>query len=150
MPFGIPQKTSGLDRKTMILRWLYLDIVVPCCTIFSLQYSQFLPIMDTMKAIWTPYFAVLQRHGVYTGCSQGQSRGEMAVPASDQVWSQARLGQAGSPWHSDLLPVIADIRAVGRTTPRLIAVSLNERGITAARGGTWSSVQVRRVLAKSC
>jgi hypothetical protein len=46
----------------------------------------------------------------------------------------------------DLLPVIADIQAAGCTTPQQIANALNERGITAARGGSWAAVQVRRIL----
>ena len=49
----------------------------------------------------------------------------------------------------DLLPVIADIQNVGANTLREIAAELNERGITTARGGAWSAVQVQRVLRKS-
>jgi len=37
--------------------------------------------------------------------------------------------------NENLLPVIEDILAVGFSTPQQIAVGLNERGITAARGG---------------
>jgi hypothetical protein len=51
--------------------------------------------------------------------------------------------------NEDLLPVIEDMRAAGATTPQQIADGLNERGITAARGGAWSAVQVRRVLKSS-
>jgi DNA invertase Pin-like site-specific DNA recombinase len=50
--------------------------------------------------------------------------------------------------NEDLLPVIEDIRAAGYTTPQQIADGLNERGITAARGGAWSAVQVRRILGR--
>ena len=50
--------------------------------------------------------------------------------------------------NEDLLPVI-DIRGAGLSTPQQIADGLNERGITAARGGTWSAVQVRRILKSS-
>jgi DNA invertase Pin-like site-specific DNA recombinase len=50
--------------------------------------------------------------------------------------------------NEDLVPVIADIRNAGLTSPQQIADGLNERGITAARGGAWSAVQVRRVLAQ--
>jgi DNA invertase Pin-like site-specific DNA recombinase len=48
--------------------------------------------------------------------------------------------------NEDLLPVIEDILAAGASTPKQIADRLNERGITAARGGAWSAVRVRRVL----
>ena len=50
----------------------------------------------------------------------------------------------------DLMPVIVDIRASGFTTPTQIADNLNARGITAPRGGTWSAVQVGRVLTRFC
>jgi DNA invertase Pin-like site-specific DNA recombinase len=48
---------------------------------------------------------------------------------------------------NDLLPVIADIQADGKTSLRQIATELNHREIQAARGGRWSAVQVARVLA---
>jgi hypothetical protein len=56
---------------------------------------------------------------------------------------------ASSKRNEDLLPVIEDIRAAGYSTPQQIAYGLNERGITAARGGAWSAVQVRRILKPS-
>jgi DNA invertase Pin-like site-specific DNA recombinase len=48
---------------------------------------------------------------------------------------------------ADVLPVIHAIRADGVVTLQGIAERLNERGIPAARGGSWSPVQVSRVLA---
>jgi hypothetical protein len=51
--------------------------------------------------------------------------------------------------NEDLLPVIEDIRDAGYSTPQQIADGLNERGITAARGGAWSTVQVHRILKSS-
>jgi DNA invertase Pin-like site-specific DNA recombinase len=47
---------------------------------------------------------------------------------------------------ADLGPVIEDLRARGLTSLHQIAAGLNARGIPAARGGTWSAVQVKRVL----
>lgn len=46
----------------------------------------------------------------------------------------------------DLLPVVAAIKAEGKTSLRAIADELNKRGITTARGGEWSAVQVKRVV----
>jgi hypothetical protein len=40
---------------------------------------------------------------------------------------------------ADLAPVINDIRAGGAQSLRAIAAELNERGISAARGGEWSA-----------
>jgi DNA invertase Pin-like site-specific DNA recombinase len=48
---------------------------------------------------------------------------------------------------ADVLPVIHAIRADGVATLQGIAETLNEHGIPAARGGSWSPVQVSRVLA---
>ena len=47
---------------------------------------------------------------------------------------------------ADLRPIIADVQASGSSSLRSIAAGLNERGIPTARGGTWSAVQVKRVL----
>jgi DNA invertase Pin-like site-specific DNA recombinase len=49
----------------------------------------------------------------------------------------------------DLAPVIADLRSQGTRTLRDIAAGLNARGIPTPRGGTWSAVQVMRVLGRA-
>ena len=46
----------------------------------------------------------------------------------------------------DLIPIIQSFGPDGTLSLREIAACLNERGITTARGGEWSAVQVRRVL----
>ncbi len=47
----------------------------------------------------------------------------------------------------DLAPVIAALRAAGKTSLRAIAAGLNERSIPTSRGeGEWNAVQVKRVL----
>ena len=50
---------------------------------------------------------------------------------------------------AELAPVIAELQAGGATTLQAIAAALNERGILTARGGIWSAVQVRRVIART-
>jgi len=50
---------------------------------------------------------------------------------------------------NNIAPIIAEIRAGGATSLQDIAAGLNQRGITTARGGTWSARQVARVLARS-
>lgn len=47
---------------------------------------------------------------------------------------------------ADVLPVIRTIQAEGAASLRELAAALNARQISAARGGEWSAVQVRRVL----
>jgi len=66
-----------------------------------------------------------------------QKGGEVAAAAS-----RARIAKRTA----DFLPIIEAIKAEGNTSLRQIAAALNERGITTARGGEWSSVQVLRLL----
>ncbi len=47
---------------------------------------------------------------------------------------------------ADVGPTIRRLQAEGATTLRVIAAGLNAKGIPTARGGTWSAVQVMRVL----
>ena len=63
--------------------------------------------------------------------------------------SAAFRSAAAAKRDEDLLPVILDIQATGLTSRQQIANALNERGITAARGGLWCAVQVRRILPAS-
>ena len=49
-------------------------------------------------------------------------------------------------WALNILPVVDDIRDKGACTLQEIADALNARGVTALRGGAWSSMQVWRLL----
>jgi DNA invertase Pin-like site-specific DNA recombinase len=49
---------------------------------------------------------------------------------------------------TDLLPIVESIRSNGNRSLRGIAAALNQRGVPTARGGEWSAIQVRRLLAK--
>lgn len=44
-----------------------------------------------------------------------------------------------------LAPIIAELRATGRTTLAALADGLNARGVTAPRGGAWSPMAVSRI-----
>lgn len=59
----------------------------------------------------------------------------------------ARIAQADRR-AADLAPMIQAIRSDGTTSAGKIAAVLNERRITAPRGGAWCAVQVRRVLSR--
>jgi len=67
---------------------------------------------------------------------------QAAGRASQTARSQARAG--------DLAPVIHELRDAGVMSLGALARALNERGIPTARGavGTWTPMQVSRVLAK--
>ena len=46
----------------------------------------------------------------------------------------------------NILPIVREIQAAGRTTLREIATSLNARGVRTARGGQWGASAVRNLL----
>jgi hypothetical protein len=46
----------------------------------------------------------------------------------------------------DLAPIIQELQAAGCESLRAIAAGLEERGIPTPRGGSWSAVQVARLL----
>jgi DNA invertase Pin-like site-specific DNA recombinase len=91
--------------------------------------------------------AAAKARGVELGGQRGSldRMGRMALKGN--AASIAKRGAAVAKRNEDLLPVIEDIRGGGHISPQQIADGLNERGITAARGGAWSAVQVRRILA---
>lgn len=79
--------------------------------------------------------------GGFRGGSKGAAKGRT-------ISIEVRKAQAAK--HSaDLAPIIDDIRAKGARSLREIAAGLNERGIPTARGGSWSAVQVWRVLGRA-
>lgn len=82
--------------------------------------------------------------GVVLGGDRGNitSEASKGARASAAVRSAAAAKRAG-----DLLPAIRYAQSHGASSLREIASVLNESGIPAARGGEWSAVQVRRVLA---
>ena len=47
---------------------------------------------------------------------------------------------------AELAPIIADVQASGASSLRQIAAGLNQRNTSAARGGAWTAMQVKRVL----
>jgi DNA invertase Pin-like site-specific DNA recombinase len=90
--------------------------------------------------------AAAKARGVKLGGQRGSLDRMEAMAKKGNAASAAVRRATSAKRNEDLLPVIEDIRGAGLTTPQQIAQGLNERGITAARGGTWSAVQVRRVL----
>jgi hypothetical protein len=48
---------------------------------------------------------------------------------------------------ADLAPIIAGIQGAGVVPLRAMATDLNWRNIPAPQGGTWSAVQIQRILA---
>jgi Recombinase len=67
---------------------------------------------------------------------------EMGARAAGRAAVQARVRNRAL----DLAPAIQELQAAGCESLRAIAAGLEERGIPAPRGGSWSAVQVARVL----
>jgi DNA invertase Pin-like site-specific DNA recombinase len=80
------------------------------------------------------------------GRKLGGDRGNIAAISGlgNQVSAVVR-GQRANKRAGDLVPVIRGMQAGGASL-RQVAAELTRRGITAARGGQWSAVQVKRVL----
>lgn len=74
--------------------------------------------------------------------------GEMVrAPADAIVKARAVIQQRADARASDIGPTVKALQAAGATSLRAIAAGLNAQGIPTARGqGTWSAVQVARVL----
>lgn len=83
------------------------------------------------------------------GTKLGGDRGNLGAvrDAGRALAIQARRARAGA-HATDLAPVITDLRASGVTTLAALADALNEKNIPAARGGSWSPVQVSRALSR--
>jgi DNA invertase Pin-like site-specific DNA recombinase len=86
--------------------------------------------------------AAAKARGVKLGGDRGNLSADNAKGRA--VSLQVRQDQAARR-RSDLAPILAEIRAAGATTLRAVARELDARGVPAARGGRWSSVQVMRV-----
>jgi|SRR5579872_5128167 len=84
------------------------------------------------------------------GVKLGGNRGSIGAQASVGGKASAAVRKAKAVTRAnDLLPVLRAIQANGKASFRQLAAELNSRGIAAARGGTWSPIQVQRLLRRS-
>lgn len=88
--------------------------------------------------------AAAKARGVRVGGNPGNLKRQDVGRARGNAAQAARANARAA----ELAPVIAEIRAEGRHGLRKTARVLNERGITAPRGGQWSSQQVKCLLAR--
>ena len=89
----------------------------------------------------SPRLAAAKRRGVKLGGYRGTTISKAMRKASAEAVVKRANDRA-----VDLMPTIAELQATGATSLRGIAAGLNGRGISTARGGKWSAVQVQRVL----
>ncbi|WP_306224936.1 recombinase family protein [Bosea beijingensis] len=81
------------------------------------------------------------------GVKLGGDRGNLPkVAAQGRAVSLRVRQEKASGRVADLYPIVAEIKAGGASSLRAVAKALNERSITATRGGSWSPVQVSRLL----
>ena len=87
--------------------------------------------------------AAAKRRGVQLGGDRGKPPTAKMRKRSAVVRQQRATERA-----ADIKPTIEELQASGAVSLRAIAAGLNERGIPTAHGaGTWTAVQVSRVLA---
>jgi DNA invertase Pin-like site-specific DNA recombinase len=66
--------------------------------------------------------------------------------AEAAIKAHAANRAAADQFAANLLPIVRDIQAAGRTSLREIAAALNSRGVRTARGGLWGASSVRNLL----
>jgi DNA invertase Pin-like site-specific DNA recombinase len=82
------------------------------------------------------------------GTLLGRRDGEIAKYAAKGLQASIQARQRTSQSRiQDILPTIEALKGAGYTSLRQLAAGLNERGISAPRGGEWSAAQVQRILA---
>ena len=80
------------------------------------------------------------------GTKLGGNRG-VKPTAKTRALSKAALQRRADARAADIAPTVKALQAAGATSLRAIAAGLNAQGIPTPRGaGTWSAVQVARVL----
>jgi DNA invertase Pin-like site-specific DNA recombinase len=92
--------------------------------------------------------AEAKKRGKKLGGRRYNSKGKVVAGSAKARAVATRVRQERSAQRAtDLAPTIQAIQGGGATSLRAIAAKLNEAGIPTARGqGTWSAVQVARVL----
>jgi DNA invertase Pin-like site-specific DNA recombinase len=91
--------------------------------------------------------AAAKARGVKLGGRRQRADGSIVKIDADAIAKgrEVRIAKAQAR-ADDIAPIVADIKESGAVSLRQIAAGLNARGIPAARGGTWSAVQVMRVI----
>ena len=69
--------------------------------------------------------------------------------AEAAVKAHAANRAAADQFAANVLPIVREIQAAGRTTLREIAESLDARGVRTARGGRWGASTVRNLLMRA-
>jgi len=81
------------------------------------------------------------------GVKLGGNRGNVVAPEAREA-SKAAIEARVAAQVAELGPVIEELQAQGITSLSGLAKALNEKAISAPRGGRWQAIQVQRVLAR--
>lgn len=81
--------------------------------------------------------------------AQGAQLGNRTNPAEAAAAGRAMITAEADRFASNVLPIVASIKAAGITTLAGLADALNARGVRTARGGTWHPSTVRNLLARA-
>jgi len=90
--------------------------------------------------------AAARARGVRLGGQRGNVKRMASMARKGNLASAAVRHEIAKRRNADLLTVINEVRADGFTSLSQIADQLNQKGITAPRGGAWSPTQVSRAL----
>ena len=88
--------------------------------------------------------AVAKGRGVKLGNPNGAASLRRAGKGGAAL--RAAVSANAAAFAADLMPVLADIRAVGHTSLRAIAAELTARGIRTRRGGKWNVGNLKMLL----
>ena len=81
--------------------------------------------------------------------AQGALLGNRTNLALASARGSAANRAAAEEFARNVLPIVREIQASGRTSLRAIAAELTRRNVRTARGGAWSAENVRSLLARS-
>ena len=102
---------------------------------------------DAISARTSAALAAAKRRGVWLGKTWRQNFGETGR-AKGRKAARAVVQSNAAQRAADRAAHVAKLRANGLQTPSELARGLNESGVPAPRGGSWSCGQVQRLVAR--
>jgi len=105
-------------------------------------------ILAAMAQYKRELFAQRTRDGLAAAKVRGTKLGNPNLAASRESKIEG-IRAAAERYAANVLPVICEIQSSGVTSLHGVARALTARGVATARGGVWSSVQVKRILSRA-
>jgi hypothetical protein len=108
---------------------------------FRLLLSRFVLVINSQRT--KAALAAAKARGKRLGCPNGIA--PLVEAGKGNVASVAKIKANADKRAQDLAGTLADVRAHGATSLRIVAAELNRRGIKTARGGRWHAASVKRL-----